>query len=608
GPDWIQIGHEGGFLPAPAVIGQQPVDWNRDMGTFDFSNVNTFGMFLGSAERADVIVDFSQYAGKTIILYNDAPAPVPAGDPRLDYYTDDVDQTDVGGAPTTLAGYGPNTRTIMQIGVAAGVPAAPYNLAALESAFATQGTTPGAFAASQNQILVPNSSYDTAYNQTFPADSYVRIGDNTLTFTPIGATSPITLPLEPKAIQDEMGEAFDPEYGRMSGKLGLEMQRTVAGAQNFVLYGYDAPPVELITPSIYGSPIGALGDGTQIWKITQNGVDTHAMHFHIFEVQLLNRVAWDNNVRLPDPNELGWKDTVRVNPLQDTIVAFRPVQPTTPFEVPNAVRLIDPTMPEGTVLSGGPNGFTDPLGNPITITNHYVNYGWEYVWHCHILGHEEMDMMHAVAFAAAPRAPTTLTATRLGGSQGIALGWVDASKTETAFVIQRAPDANFTAGVTTFTVGANVATYTDATAVPTTQYFYRVAARNVVGDTATPGFPTRTADSAWSNTATTATGPAVPTAPTGVTATSSIVNRDLNARVSLRWTDTSTTETGFRIQQSTNIGFTANVVTTTVPANAVLFRTANLQRRTNYYFRIQSFNAAGASAWVNAVPFPINTG
>ena len=44
-------------------------------------------------------------------------APVPAGDPRIDYYTGNPDFTDVGGAPTTRPGYGPNTRTLMQITV-----------------------------------------------------------------------------------------------------------------------------------------------------------------------------------------------------------------------------------------------------------------------------------------------------------------------------------------------------------------------------------------------------------------------------------------------------------------------------------------------------------
>ena len=52
--------------------------------------------------------------GTNLILYNDAPAPFPGGDPRNDYFTGAPDQTGIGGAPTPLAGMGPNTRTLMQ--------------------------------------------------------------------------------------------------------------------------------------------------------------------------------------------------------------------------------------------------------------------------------------------------------------------------------------------------------------------------------------------------------------------------------------------------------------------------------------------------------------
>ncbi len=40
------------------------------------------------AERADVVVDFAGVPENSVVmLYNDAPAPVPAFDPRWDYYT-----------------------------------------------------------------------------------------------------------------------------------------------------------------------------------------------------------------------------------------------------------------------------------------------------------------------------------------------------------------------------------------------------------------------------------------------------------------------------------------------------------------------------------------
>ena len=120
GPPWIQIGTEGGFTPAPVVIPQQPIGYNLDPAYFNFGIVNQHSLFLMPAERADVIVDFSAYAGKTLILYNDSPAPVPAGAAPYDNYTGDGNLMDSGGAPNTQPGYGPNTRTIMQIQVAAG--------------------------------------------------------------------------------------------------------------------------------------------------------------------------------------------------------------------------------------------------------------------------------------------------------------------------------------------------------------------------------------------------------------------------------------------------------------------------------------------------------
>ena len=61
GPDWVLIGSEGGFLPAPAVLdGQQPTTWITDPTRFDVGNVDKFSLLLAPAERADVIVDFSQ--------------------------------------------------------------------------------------------------------------------------------------------------------------------------------------------------------------------------------------------------------------------------------------------------------------------------------------------------------------------------------------------------------------------------------------------------------------------------------------------------------------------------------------------------------------------
>jgi FtsP/CotA-like multicopper oxidase with cupredoxin domain len=397
GPAMIQIGTEGGILPMPAVIRNQPVNYTYNRRNIVVLNVQEKALFMGPAERADVIVDFTNFAGKTLILYSDAPAPVPAADQRIDYYTGDMDQTNSGGAPSTQPGYGPNTRTIMQIVVNGAGGTAPVDDVNPAILTALNTALPAAFAATQDPIIVPQVAYKSAYPATLSTlttnvagANVSRIQDTQLTFTPMGG-APMTLVMQPKAIQ----ELFETNYGRMNATLGVELPFTHAVIQTTIPLGYIDPPTEFITASpTISAPVA--GDGTQIWKITHNGVDTHAIHFHLFTVQVINRVGWDNAISLPDKNEMGWKETVRMNPLEDIIVALRPTAPKLPFVLPDSQRLMDVTMPEGSTM-----GFAgiDPLtGFPVVVKNTMTNYGWEYVWHCHLLGHEENDMMRPMVF------------------------------------------------------------------------------------------------------------------------------------------------------------------------------------------------------------------
>jgi hypothetical protein len=156
-------------------------------------------------------------------------------------------------------------------------------------------------------------------------------------------------------------------------------------------------------------------------------------------------------VKPPKDNELGWKETLRMNPLEDIIVAIKAKKPALGgFGLPLSVRARDPSQPLGT-----PTGFTqvDPLtGTPATIFNQEDNYGWEYVWHCHILGHEENDFMRPVKFnanEAIPTAPTlnTVVAVLPGTAT---LNWTDHSSTEYQFAIKRA--AVTTAGVGAYSI------------------------------------------------------------------------------------------------------------------------------------------------------------
>ena len=125
-------------------------------------------------------------------------------------------------------------------------------------------------------------------------------------------------------------------------------------------------------------------------------------------MQLLNRVTWDNIIIPPDAQELGWKDTIRVSPLEDTYVALRPIIPALPFEIPNSIRPMNPDDADwfGELVSIMSMRKEMHLR---TSPNQLINFGWEYVWHCHILSHEEMDMMRPQAVALPPIAPDGLT-------------------------------------------------------------------------------------------------------------------------------------------------------------------------------------------------------
>jgi len=260
------------------------------------------------------------------------------------------------------------------------------------------------------------------------------------------------------------------------------------------LWGYTDAPTELVKISPNdSSAVGAapLTDGTTLWRVTHNGVDSHAIHFHLFHVQIVNRVGWDGTIRPTEPNELGWKDTVRMNPLEDVVVALRPkVMTTLPFKVPNSHRLLDPAQ-----APGGGNGFynLDPTtGNASSVTNVNVNYGWEYIWHCHILGHEENDMMRTIAVAQTPETPTAVTAT---GATAVTVNWIDNSIISNWVTIQRSldgvtnSDGSFTTVNATFNVqepecavqAGCARSYVDSTAPALTSVYYRVMANNTAG-------------------------------------------------------------------------------------------------------------------------------
>ncbi|HLO33496.1 MAG TPA: multicopper oxidase domain-containing protein [Anaerolineales bacterium] len=293
GPDFLVIGTEGGFLSRPVLVASG-VPFNPE----------TLGgsLITAPAERWDIIIDFKDFEGKTLVLYNDAPAPFPGGDSATDFDS----QSEVG----------PDTRTIMRFDVAAGM--------------------------------------------TAPADPPLRITRKTnmqdfIDPSLVGMWTTAPLPPLPGALvrQLTLNEDFD-EYGRLIQLLGTNEP---TGAE---LYGRAYMDEATETP---------ISGKVEVWQIANLTGDSHPIHFHLANVQVLSRqtfAAYANGApiglgapRGPEPTELGWKETVKMHPNEITTVIMRFSLPKVPFTVPLSPR----------------------------------TGGHEYVWHCHILEHEEHDMM-----------------------------------------------------------------------------------------------------------------------------------------------------------------------------------------------------------------------
>ena len=86
-------------------------------------------------------------------------------------------------------------------------------------------------------------------------------------------------------------------------------------------------------------------DAVETWELWNQTVDAHPIHLHLVKFEVVERQVIGGAVRPPEPWETGWKDTVIAYPGEVTRVKAQ-------FDIPGL-----------------------------------------YVWHCHILSHEDNEMM-----------------------------------------------------------------------------------------------------------------------------------------------------------------------------------------------------------------------
>jgi spore coat protein A len=337
-PAW-QIGSDGGFLNAPVPL----------------NNTTAGKLFLAPGERADVIVDFAGQSGKTFIVTNDAEAPFPSGDP-----------------PDVSA---PSAGEMMQF-----------------------------------RVTLPLSSPDTSFNPASPQRS--------LRASPMVDIKPTNA-----RPADKKRQLILVEVSGEGGPLEVLLNNS---HWNGLREGTTTPiPGSISNNKGLQSTENPQVGATEIWEIANLTEDAHPIHLHLIQFQVINRQTYDRDAYRADWDSRfpGGTFNEVTYPPGTYIPGFGPPRP---YLTPNAAGAVGgnpaftpflqgaPTLP-----STGERGWKDTIRSlPFTITRIAVRYapqavaaggvrpgnnlfpfdpssttGPGYVWHCHILDHEDNEMM-----------------------------------------------------------------------------------------------------------------------------------------------------------------------------------------------------------------------
>ena len=279
-----QIGTDGGLLGQPVAVPPS-------------------GLILAPAERADLIVDFRALRGQRLILVNTAGAPF-----------DNSPATQAPGVPDQ------DNRLPQPEVMEFRVSSQP-----VEDPFVLPETLSSSYRRFEHDRLPPDHQHRLVALVEFP--------DGMLTLRELAEV------LEEDAAAGEALIAIADEQGK------TVQYRTVAKQFEDTVNWFVA----------YGS--------TEVWSIINLTEDTHPFHVHLVQFQALSRDLYNKDGFDPetggttspvffqghgtlDANEMGWKDTVRVNP-----------------------------------------------GELVSIAATFDGFTGRFMYHCHLLEHEDHDMM-----------------------------------------------------------------------------------------------------------------------------------------------------------------------------------------------------------------------
>jgi spore coat protein A len=306
---------------------------------------------LMPGERADVIIDFAGYAGQTLLMRNTGRTPYPKGTSPHGSTLGQIIQFRVGTGQVTDASYDPASGTplrpamIRLVNPAKGTPGAGVSPNVRRQLTLNEIVGPGG----PTEILVNNTKWNGTVDGV-PRDDFTQLGSNYLSELPSeGATELweiVNLTMDAHPIHTHL------------------TQFQLMNRQNFNMNKY-LPVYNAAFPSGAFQPAYGPPKSYDFYSPILGGNPDVTPHLQ-------------GPVRLPDANEAGWKDTIMAPPGMVTrfIVRFAPFD--APADATDATFAFDP----------------------------YSDIS-PYVWHCHIVDHEDNEMMRPYAVTADPDATRT---------------------------------------------------------------------------------------------------------------------------------------------------------------------------------------------------------
>lgn len=186
----------------------------------------------------------------------------------------------------------------------------------------------------------------------------------------------------------------------------------------------------------------------------------------------------------------------------------------------------------------------------------------------------------AAAFRTLPPSAPTELAANLLVTPAVQLKWTDNALNESEYIVERGIGASPTTWTVLTVLPRDTTGHTDNTVTVATTYSYRVFARNSAGPS-----------SSTAAVAITVPAPA-PRTPSNLVATAA------PGQVTVRWTDESDNETGFRLERSANGG--AFFFWIQLPANTATYLDPQVSTGGTYAYRVSAINAAGRSGTIES--------